>query len=448
MAGTAAVHEVDPVNLVERILAVTGWTQTRLVTEIRRMARLLHGSDPVGLHVVTVNRWKRGRQVPSGYYQQLLRCLYAESCGSPVVGGTEQGHALRVPRTDEVDEMKRRQFLAQTAALAGGAMLDLEQMTAALTRGVGIDTRLADDLTASVEHSARRWYRERPEALLPVVREQLEAVSELRARSRNSTVTTRLVKLTGDVAALTGWIMYLVGNREAADAYYVFASALAIERNDQDGGAFVLVARSFLRSALFQPDGTRDGRTVALLDEATSRLGHSSPPFLRVFAHARRAEELSDVGVPEAAAAAWADLDRADGILAGAHAGDTGFFSYWNAARLMGCRGTCAMIQKRHGEAISLLSEVLVDTPVELRLERSILLSDLGAAFAMKGEVEQGSRLLARSLSQGGEWDVNRVGRIVAMRNKHLARWSDVPAVQDLDEALRAAQQAPTGLAG
>ena len=48
----------EPTNLVERILDLKGWTQSRLAYELRALARSLHEPEPRGLQSVTVNRWK------------------------------------------------------------------------------------------------------------------------------------------------------------------------------------------------------------------------------------------------------------------------------------------------------------------------------------------------------------------------------------------------------
>jgi class 3 adenylate cyclase len=59
-------------GMVGSILAATGWTHVRLIHELRRMAMALGEPAPIGLDVVTVNRWLRGRQTPSAYHRRLL----------------------------------------------------------------------------------------------------------------------------------------------------------------------------------------------------------------------------------------------------------------------------------------------------------------------------------------------------------------------------------------
>jgi len=154
-----------------------------------------------------------------------------------------------------------------------------------------------------------------------------------------------------------------------------------------------------------------------------------------VFALTRRAEEWASAGGRDASISAGDDLDRAERALSSTWQAHEGFFSYWSESRLLGCRGTCAMLQGRPREAIAALSAALA----ALTAERSVLLTDLGAAHAMRGEMDRACQLLTRSLRIGRSGDVNRVRRIVGVRRAHLAEWADAPAVMSLDEELRAA---------
>jgi tetratricopeptide (TPR) repeat protein len=437
--GDATVEQ--PANLVEGILHLTGWTQTRLVHELRRTARLLQEPEPTGLQLVTVNRWKQGRQSPSAYYRRLLRCLcganYRESAARRDRAWREGDRSEA--GIDEVDEMRRRQFLVYTAALSCSVALDPEQLVASLQRGSGADARLVDQVTASVQGHARRWYSMPPESLWPLVRGELTAVNELRIGVAGSAVGRRLASLTGEVAALAGWLAWLCGNRDAAEAYYTFAHGLAGEERDAGARAFVLVLRSFLHSRLFQPEAPAAPRSLTLLHEAVDLARSSSSPFLRVFALTRRAEEWASAGGRDASISAGDDLDRAERALSSTRQAHEGFFSYWSESRLLGCRGTCAMLQGRPREAIAALSAALAATPAALTAERSVLLTDLGAAHAMRGEMDRACQLLTRSLRIGRSGDVNRVRRIVGVRRAHLAEWAGAPAVMSLDEELRAA---------
>jgi tetratricopeptide (TPR) repeat protein len=338
--------------------------------------------------------------------------------------------------------MKRRRFFTYTALLAGGLTLDPERLSAALLAGIGSDVHLVDDLGASINAHARRWLTERPDALLPVIKGDLSTVNQLRLGSRTATVRRRLSSLTSATAALAGWLVWQAGNDEAANAYYTFAQSLASEAQDRDDRAFVLGLRSFMGSGLF--GGTADdGLALAALHEAVELTERSASPYLRVFALVRRAEELARAG--DSNAAAERDLERAESALAAAAGPHDGFFSYFSQERVVGCWGTCAMLQGRPRDAIAMLPTVLAATPDELAAERSILVADLGAAHAMIGEVEEACALLGRSLELGGHGRAERVGRVRGIRETHLSPWPEAPPVVRLDEELRTIAGAFTG---
>jgi hypothetical protein len=424
-----------PGDLIESILRMTGWTQSRLAYELRGVARSLHEPEPTGLQTVTVNRWRRGRQKPGGYYWRLLQLLHARICGQ--LAG--ENHDW----TEDGDEMKRRQFFAYAAVLAGTVALDPERLTAAWEKGAGTDRRLVDHLGASIAGHARRWHVDRADLLLPTVRSELTTVNELRITSTAPAIRRRLTSLSSASAALAGWLAWHVGNDEAANAYYTLAYSLASDVQDRDGRAFVLVLRSFMNSSLFGAKVTDDSRPLRMLQEAVELTERSMSPFLRSFALRRRAEEQARAGGQKTAIER--DLDRAQSLLASASGPDEGFYNYCNEDRVIGCRGTCALAQGRARDAISLLSTVLSATPADLAAERSILVADMGAAHAMLGDVDQACNLLSRSLEMGGHGITNRIGRVRILRSAHLSRWSKARPVAQLDDELRTIASGLTG---
>jgi tetratricopeptide (TPR) repeat protein len=250
-------------------------------------------------------------------------------------------------------------------------------------------------------------------------------------------VHNRLVVLTGHAASLAGWVSWLGGNEQAADAFYMFASSAATEVNDKQLQAFVLVGRSFMASDLFRAARSDTGEALALLDRAVELAGIGTPPHLRVWALTRRAEELAASHGGSARPSIGEDLDAAGRLLASVPERHQGFFGYWDDSRLLGCRGTCALLISETDGAVRMLTDALTATPEHLAEERSILLTDLGAAYAHQGEVEGSCVALQRALALGASNGTNRAGRVVAVRRQRLAAWADSPAVRQLDERLR-----------
>jgi tetratricopeptide (TPR) repeat protein len=433
---------------VNAILDLTGWTQTRLVHELRRAALALGEAAPAGLNPVTINRWKQGRQSPSGYYRRLLRHVYVTT-GQSIIGSRFSNRAtgsLSVQQSSEAKSMKRRQFIAYSAALAGTTVLDPAQWAAISARRLRPDDQLIDGLQSVIENHASRWFTTAPSTLLPAVRGELGVLSELRNAPHADAIHRRLVALTGQAASLAGWISWLGGNEQAADAYYMFASSAATEVNDRQLHAFVLVGRSFMASDLFRAARTGGSEALSLLDRAVEMAGPSAPPHLRVWALSRRAEELASAHGRGAGPAIVADLDLAERLLVSVSARHRGFFGYWDDARLLGCRGTCSVLVSESDAAVRMLSDALAATPPHLTEERSVLLADLAAAYAQQGEVEGSCEALQRALVLGAPNDTNRIGRVVGVRRERLAAWDDSAAVKQFDDRLREILDSDAGI--
>jgi hypothetical protein len=435
---------------VNAILDLTGWTQTRLVYELRQAALALGEAAPAGINAVTINRWKQGRQSPSGYYRRLLRYVYAKTEQAMVNGNglTSCAAGRFLPQqSSEARNMKRRQFIAYSAALAGTTVLDPSQLAAMSARRFKPDAQLIDELQSVIDSHASRWYTTPPQVLLEAVRSELATLNELRSVPNADTVHRRLVVLTGQAASLAAWISWLAGNEHAADAFYMLASSAATEVNDVPLQVFVLIGRSFMASDLFKAATTGGGEALTLLDRAVELAGPGVAPHLRLWALTRRAEERAAEHGEGAKPAIGYDLDTAQRLLASVSQRRHGFFSYWDEARLLGCRGTCSLLLSETDDAVRMLSDASAATPQHLIQERSILLVDLAAAYAQQGEVDGSCEALQRGLVLGAPNDTNRVGRVVKVRRQRLAAWNDTAAVRQFDDQLREVMNGGAGTA-
>jgi hypothetical protein len=414
--------------IVESILGATGWTQSRLVYEIKQSADELNEPPPEGLDLVTVNRWKKGRQEPSRYYLRLLQHLHVS------VHQATLGPATRTRQPGRVKEtMKRREFLAYAAALAAASIVDPERLAVAREAKVSADGALLDGLEATTRAYAGRWHETMPQVLLPVVRRHLSVLNELRMLPQPAPTARRLHQLTADAASLLGWLQNLGGDRTAAEAYYALACDMAREGGDSDIQGFVLVARSFHSARLSGWPTVSQALTTLLLDQAAVLTRGTRSPLLRTFVLTRRAEELAAAAD---AAAAYRSLELAERVIAGVRGGADGFFRYFDANRLAGSRGTVAMLLGEPAEAIEVLTGTLDSAPASLLAERSVLMTDLGAAHAQRGEIEHAVDLLSRSLAHGASV-FGRRKRVLAVRRSHLSRWAHMRSVRRLDEQLQ-----------
>jgi hypothetical protein len=425
----------DADRLVDVILHLTGWTQVRLARELRRAARALHGTAAPGLDPVTVNRWRRGRQKPGPFYSEVLHHVYAgvirrtDEQPSP-----DQPAGRRAASAEASESVERRQFLHYLTVLAASGAVDTDRLGSALDARSRATTSLLNDLETTTTRYARQWYRAEPQTLLPFVRRHFEALDELRQRSRQAVEARRVQGLTAAAAALVGWELWLTGDRVAAEAHYAVAQDLAGEAGQDEVTGFVLVARSFIHSRLFGAAGERVELPARLLEEAVAVSARTASPHLRAFALVRRAEERAATGGP--AALVRQDVDAAQAALAGTRARHGGFFHYLDQERVMGTWGTCAGLLGDPAEAARTLSQVIAVMTPSLAAERSILITDLAAAYARMGEVEYACQLLGQSLSLGHVRDANRIERIAGVRRTLLERWAVESSVRQLDERL------------
>jgi hypothetical protein len=425
----------DADRLVDVILNLTGWTQVRLARELRRAARDLHGTAAPGLDSVTVNRWKRGRQKPGPFYSEVLHHVYTS-----VIRRTDEPRPPDRPAgggaagAEETDAVKRRRFLHYLTVLAASGIADTDRLGSALDARSRATSSLLTDLETTTSRYARQWYRAEPQTLMPFVRRHFEALDELRLQPQQAPVARRLLGLTAEAAALVGWELWLTGDRAAAEAHYAVAHDLAGEAGQDEITGFVLVARSFIHSRLFGASGEQVDLPARLLEEAVAVSARTQSPHLRAFALVRRAEERAATGGP--ATLVRQDVDAAQAALSGTRARHSGFFHYLDQERVMGTWGTCAGLLGDPAEAARTLTQVIAVMTPSLAAERSILITDLAAAYARMGEVEYACQLLGQSLSIGHDRDANRIERIAGVRRTLLERWAVEPSVRQLDERL------------
>jgi hypothetical protein len=103
-------------------------------------------------------------------------------------------------------------------------------------------------------------------------------------------------------------------------------------------------------------------------------------------------------------------------------------------------RGSCAQLLGRPAEAIAVLTRVLAAwTPARPPGERAAALTDLAAAHAQQGDVEEACARLAQAAAIVERGDMpERKQRIVGVRHRCLGRWPQHPFVRRLDDRLEA----------
>jgi transcriptional regulator with XRE-family HTH domain len=331
-----------------------------------------------------------------------------------------------VPVRDE--GVRRRHFVQYMAVLGGAGLLDWERLAAALEDPRRIDERLFDDLAELTRGYSRRVQEVAPCDLLAPVGKHLDLIRRLVADVPDFGLRRRFLTVASETATVAGWLSSRLDNRGDARMYCGLAQELAAEAGDGARRAQGLVIASDLAE-----DGTG---AIALLDEAERAAGSWSSPLLRAWVLARRAEEHAIMGD---AAASDRDIDRAEHFFAAVRSPADGVLSGWDAARMAGYRGACAVSLGRPAEATRVLERAVAATAPDVVANRAKFLTNLGAAQVQRQRVEEACASLGGALAIAVKSGLAaRIQHIRRVR-RTLHRWRGVSAVKQLDEQLRLA---------
>jgi hypothetical protein len=240
-------------------LAGRGWSYTRLIAEMRRVAARERVTLPTTQSlVVMLSRWCNDHERPSEFYQSILsRALGRPPARLGFVDSREPTR-LSAPPTRFVedgiaawgqllDDTGPNGAVLSTAELLSGASWRHTQQepSAALMAGSGkVGAVLLDALDAMTE-SYRRLDRQLGAA--GVIDDSIHHLQRI-AGLRNASMTTehrrRLAAAAGEVASLAAWQALDLGRPGAAWAYYCLATRAAREVGHRE-----LHATSWLRRA-------------------------------------------------------------------------------------------------------------------------------------------------------------------------------------------------------
>ncbi len=351
------------------------------------------------------------------------------------------GNPRLVIEVQEEDEgLKRRVIIRLGGLIATDVLLprlDLERLAWARANPSRIDVGLLRDLRAITMSYARRLHFSAPSDLLPEARSHLDYLSSLLAGSPPVTVERRLRSVTGETAVLAGWLSFLANDFTDAQRRYAFANKLADEAGDDLLRAQLRIPMSYLHSTRYA--GAHGDPTIALrlLTEASQVGARLSAP-MRGWVAGCKAAEHAYLGHTDAVRQ---ELTHAEDALAEVRPGEElGFLAYWEQTRLDSYSGLCAILLGRGRQAETPLLRALQSADPSLFRHRSGILIDLGVAFVLQHEIEEGCRLLREAYILASQHDLSTVvQRIRSTRAKYLERWKGTPAVQALDELLRVA---------
>jgi transcriptional regulator with XRE-family HTH domain len=434
--GPVADHYGNPKIREARLRR--GWTEDDLAVKLHELAAELGEAD-CGVDANQVSKWERGVRNPGRFYRPRL-CLALD----------EEPHGLGFDLTPRLSRdiselrmrlMKRRQFLAQTALVAGGISvrapgLDPGKLAAMLSINAGRDPHVYSDLMRIAANFSDQLDMVSPTSLMPQVFGLLQQERELLKERR----APRLLEVTIRTAITAGWLSYNINNRGDAGAYWTYAEGLARDVGSDQMLAYALGVRSSVYSAVPKRAGSPldAAASMSLLEQAISLAKKSASLALRAWLYARRAEEHAVVGDRSAA---YADIERAYKVMArhGEAVDDFPILPAWKDARLTRYHGSAAQLVRDHRQAVTILTSTLDSLNPSYLPQRAMALTDLATAYAHlpQPEIEHSCDLLAQAHSIAAPAGLGEATRRVMEARHHLQPWADSPSVQRLDEQLR-----------
>lgn len=346
----------------------SGWSKGELARQVNRRARQM-GAHHVSTDTSRVRRWLDGEQ-PREPIPRILSELFSERFGcvvpvedlglrsphQPAAGGDVDLPWAGPQTVRLINEFSRsdlmlgrRGFLGASLALSAGPALiePMQRWLAPSTGSAGADpadgpaptgsrdggrpSRLSEQelqLLESTTAMFRKWDNQCGGGLRrKAVVGQLHEVTDLLQEPQPEAVARRLYRITGDLAALAGWMSYDVGLQPTAQKYLVLALHAAKEAGDRPLGAFILSSMSRQMIHLERPD---DALELIHLAQYGSR--DSATPTTQAMLHALEARAYANMGLVNKCHRAvrmaedtWTDSRPAD---------DPSWISFFNEAEL------------------------------------------------------------------------------------------------------------------
>lgn len=432
-----------------------GWSQEDVAAGLCRVAGSL-GERDLGVDATMVSRWERGTRHPRPRYVRLLCRLFdlpAEQLGlvrdaePPVV-------PLPAAEPGWRDDAGRRDSVQRIASTLGLAFLPpflragpdarpaarpepWERLDRALSRPGRVDSETVDELelvTHALESLEPTAIGPRP--LLGPATGHLDAISLLLQAPLPAGIRGRLCSLAGETAALVGWLRWNLDDPRGAAACFRSGLRAAREADDRALGAYLAGA-----VACRLPDREAPAVTLSLLGGRPLGFGQAeASAATRAWLAAKEADAWAQVGAEDDCLRA---LDRAAEIVerlpaTGAAEGSRPRFSVVDRTWLAGERGASLVRLGRVEEARAVLRPVVASLGPTSERDRLWLLAALAGAHAELDEPEEACRLARSALTGAARMDLAPVLRVVAGVRPRLEPHHRSPAVQELDEHLRA----------
>lgn len=368
-----------------------------------------------------------------------LRWLWAIENGQaqPTIAAAELlAEGLRVDLEEllglvEEDDVKRRQFLFSSGVLVAG------MAPGNLLQGIQAEPVSTEHMEKMTGLLGSMIFRQPAAMLRPLIETYKKVLMDLVAAGGSGGRELKLVA--SQVCSLLSSVSYSLGDHGSAMSESMLAEQLAREAGD---GSATALAMEHRRVALSAADVRGPGNPLAveLLEAARRAAGRAAPPEVQIRVMVSLAEELAALG---RATEALKALDVAGVALARMGRLQPGENDHWDSVRLDGWRAGALLHLNRPGDAAQaaeILERVAPATPSDLVGYRTAMQANLGAAYALAGEPDRcvELQLEALNLADAGHRR-SGIARVRRIRERYLAPYADLPAVQHLDQMLASA---------
>jgi tetratricopeptide (TPR) repeat protein len=420
-----------------------GWSYTRLIAEMRRVAARERVTLPTTQSlVVMLSRWCNDHERPSGFYQSIL----SKALGRPpawlgFIDSPKRGRMSASPSGFVEDGIAAWGQLLGVAGANSAALSTAELLSGMSWRSPHPEARAGDTpVTGKVGAGLLDTLDEMTEGYRRLDRQlgaasvfddsihHLQRIARLKDASMATENRGRLAAAAGEVASLAAWQALDLGRPGAAWSYYCLAARAASEAGHRELHAYVMAETSYV--LLF---GGQVREALSLVKRAR-HLARGTTPRLQAWLAAAHAEALAIAGD---AGATLRALDQADGAFQQVeHGSGPRWLTYFDQSHLVRWKGHCLVLVGQPETAFAVLQEALDSVDASFVRARAGALVDLATLHLRQGEVDATCNVLGQAFRLARETHSAKNKRRIIEVRRLLRPWNATAAVRELDELL------------
>jgi len=412
MTGTV----LPAANALRLALRELGWSQTRLVAELRREAARCGVTLPKTESLVTlISRWVNHHQQPDEFYRGLLSraldrprtALFGDETALILPANASLSTATVIQVAYAIPDSFGSERSTRPRHIGEATVRNLEEITAAYRRMY--HTEAAPDLIGDVvqhTHTTRGFW----------------------LRTEDPVLRQRLAVTTSEIAILAGRMSFFdLGRTSAAGPYYGIALEAAQAAQDKALEAVALGNRSFIPR-----NNGNISEALTLLHRAKDLA--ADMPTIRSWATALEAMAQAWAHQPHESMAA---MDLAERALGEARPNECpAWFNYYDHSRLLGFKGLMHLRLNQTEAAHFILEEAIAALSPDAAKQRACYLADRATVYVNEGEIDEACKLGMDALTILQEVEyATGVQRVRDLRVR-LKPHRDRAAVADLTDQL------------